>query len=419
MPRSDPMNWDRRNSRWRRMYKRTLYTVYAHELGGSNQENSRAAMRVWWERKLAEIRPVEFGEDGIVRNVIVPKFREQPATPPPEPKRKTKPQPPAPPPEGTTVGELVTVWLTDRRSEAVAGNRSHENYESLRRAITIFSDHVGKDLPVDRLNAIVWDGWYRYCAGLVALRDRDPKTGWTANTATKYFLTTRQFVTWLWERESIAAVPRNLRSKSHRFERPQITIPVFTNEEISLLLRGAQGQHRLILLLMLNCGMTQTDVADLKISECDLAAGRITRIRSKTSLSKSGRMVSYKLWQQTHDLLKNHIATEGELALVTKSGSPWVWTTLDNSGKYRKSDNVATIFKNLKKRVNLTGEHKTLKIFRKTSATRIKQNRDYSDLRFWFLGHSEATIADRHYAALSQSSLDAAVTWLGTQYDLD
>lgn len=413
MPRSDPMNWDSRGKRWRKMFKGILIEVYAHELGGTTQDNTRSAMRDWWREKLIELMKSQ----GILKGPPPIHSKIFDANPPPKPV--------APPKQKfvskteNTVGELVETWLSDRKSEALAGTRSNNSYLLLTKAAKFFVDHVGKNLPVDRLNAIVWDDWYRYCAGLVALRDRDQNSGWTPATAKTYFMATRQFVNWLWERESIREIPRNFHSKNHRFERPTITIPTFTNEEISLLLNGAIGVHKLLMLLMLNCGFTQKDVSDLKRSEVDLVTGRITRIRSKTSLSKSGRMVSYKLWDCTLTLLKNHIATTGDRALVTKSGQPWVWSRLTSDGKYSCADNIGVVFNMIKQRISLTGEHKTLKIFRKTSATRIRSNRDFADLRFWFLGHSETTVADRHYAALSQQALDNAVTWLGTQYDLD
>jgi hypothetical protein len=68
-------------------------------------------------------------------------------------------------------------------------------------------------------------------------------------------------------------------------------------------------------------------------------------------------------------------------------------------GKLKKADNVATLFQHLRRKVRLAGEGKSLKVFRKTSATRLKSRKDYRGLRHFFLGHSDRTITDRHYAA--------------------
>jgi hypothetical protein len=89
------------------------------------------------------------------------------------------------------------------------------------------------------------------------------------------------------------------------------------------------------------------------------------------------------------------------------------------SGKLKQCDSIATLFRHLRERLKLSGDRKSLKVFRKTSGTRLKSNKDYRDLRFFFLGHSARTIADRHYAAESQELLDEAVGWLRQEYGLD
>jgi hypothetical protein len=106
-------------------------------------------------------------------------------------------------------------------------------------------------------------------------------------------------------------------------------------------------------------------------------------------------------------------------ALVTKSGKPWVWAELTTDNQKKKSDNVATVYNNLKNKLDMEGEGKSLKVFRKTSATRLKGKAEYRDLRFLFLGHSEKTVADRHYAEASQTLLDEATNWLRTEYRVD
>jgi integrase len=318
-----------------------------------------------------------------------------------------------------TIGALVDRWLTDRQDEAKLRVRSNESADSLKRCLYKFRDHVGAGCPVEHLTADVWHRWYVHVAGMVVKRDTNDNEGWSADTAAKIFTVSRSFVKWLWERDILANLPKNLTSKQHKFERPEKAIPTFTNDEIKTLISGAQGIHRLILLLMLNTGATQKDIADLRKDQIDLTEGRITRCRSKTAKKKSGRTVSYKLWPEVVELLKEYMAKDGDRALVTKSGKPWVWTEMADGGKMRKSDNVATVFNNLKRKLKMDKVlGKSLKVFRKTSATRLKGNKDYRDLRFLFLGHSTRNVADRHYAKESQTLLDEAVNWLRTDYEL-
>lgn len=313
-----------------------------------------------------------------------------------------------------TVTALSAIWVTTKATEALAEVRSNESAVSIKNAMAHFAGFAGST-EVDAISAEWWNRWYVHCAANIVKHDKG-NGGWSADTAKKYFGISRSFVRWLWETERIVNIPRNLTSKSHKFGRQRKEIPTFTNDEISRLLQHANGVHRLILLLMLNCGMTSKDVSDLKRSE--VSEGRIIRTRSKMQKSEAGRTVSYKLWTETNEMLKRWMNTEGALALTTKSGAPWVWTETLSDGRFRKSDNVATVYNRIKAKAGLVGEGKSVKIFRKTSATRIKQS-PHKDLRFWFLGHSEKTVADTHYSANSQKELDDAVDWLGEQYGLN
>jgi hypothetical protein len=50
------------------------------------------------------------------------------------------------------------------------------------------------------------------------------------------------------------------------------------------------------------------------------------------------------------------------------------------TGKLKKCDSIATLFRHLREKVKLTGDGKSLKVFRKTSATRLKHNKDYREV---------------------------------------
>ena len=50
---------------------------------------------------------------------------------------------------------------------------------------------------------------------------------------------------------------------------------------------------------MINCGMTQVDIADLQPKEVDWDRGRIRRKRSKTDDHEQVPTVDYALWPRT------------------------------------------------------------------------------------------------------------------------
>jgi hypothetical protein len=99
---------------------------------------------------------------------------------------------------------------------------------------------------------------------------------------------------------------------------------------------------------MLNCGMTQKDIADLAIAEVDWDEGRIIRKRSKTGDCESVPTVNYKLWPETFRLLRQERAQDSsELVLLNSNGSP-LWTEqISAAGKYQKTDNVKNAFDRL------------------------------------------------------------------------
>lgn len=321
-------------------------------------------------------------------------------------------------PVDRTIGGLADQWAALKATEAKSGIRSADGADNLRIALEHFKTFAGSASPVESITAETWHNWYVRCAGLVAAQDNDPDKGWSADYGSKVFGISRSFVRWLWEREVLPSLPRNLEAKQYRFQRPAKAIPTFTNDEVNVLLRTATGQHRLHLLLMLNTGMTQKDISDLRKDQIDLRARFIERRRSKTAKQKNTPLIRYPLWPETKRLLQEHLSEDPIYALLTQKGRRWVRKELREDNTLKKADNIATLFQHLRRKIKMTGAGKSLKIFRKTSATRLNGEPRYRDLRFWFLGHTARTVADRHYAAESQALLAEAIQWLGDQYGL-
>lgn len=316
-----------------------------------------------------------------------------------------------------TIRHHADEYVRARQEEAKLGVRSHRGADAIKLALAHFCEHAVDTSPVEAITYDLWQRWFVKCQAKIVQNDKNDSEGWAFESARKYFVTSRAFVSELAEREILVTPPKNLMSKKHKFERPAIEIEIFTKDEIRRILEAAKGIHRLIFLIMLNTGGTQKDVADLRIDEVDLDSGRIARRRSKTMKTKASRFVSYKLWPETIALLREHINTEGELALTTHSGQPWVWDdTVD--GKFTKSDNVASIFSNLKAKIGLKGKNKSLRLFRRASPSALESNPIYRNVKQWFLGHKERELADERYAKKEQSQLDEAIDWLRTQFEI-
>jgi integrase len=188
---------------------------------------------------------------------------------------------------------------------------------------------------------------------------------------------------------------------------PKKKIKDFTVPQVKQLLAGASPRTTLYLCLGLNCGMTQTDIASLRRDEINLAAGTITRKRTKTEQYEDVPEVTYKLWKPTRELLQQHIATEGDLALVGEGGRPLLSVTLD-----KKTDAVRSAFARLLKKTKIRG---TFRMLRKTSAG-LLENSAWNKLVDLFLGHTAAKISDKDYAKEALGRLAHATAWLAKKY---
>ncbi len=235
-------------------------------------------------------------------------------------------------------------------------------------------------------------------------------------TAKECLSSVKTFIRWLWQRDVIPSLPRIMdgRTQQLNIQVDNNEIVVFTVAEIKTLLSKASRRTKLYILLMLNCGMTQKDIADLLHSEVDWKAKQIVRRRSKTKSHASVPIVRYRLWHETFTLLLAERSNGNEeRALLNTNGQPLWRADFGENDKYTKIDNIKTAYLRLCKQAAV---NKPLKSLKKTSATLIRGNAKYTSLESLFLGHAPQSMADKHYAATPQDLLNDAIVWLGSQY---
>ena len=194
-----------------------------------------------------------------------------------------------------------------------SGQLSVSEFDTIRRCLHAFRDHVGKANPVDSLDADRWEGWWSHLVSQSI----------SVEYKKKRLRIARTFVAWLAEK-GLNPAPPNLHSRRHRFGGGAKSIPTIPVEDVRSLVEPSPGQLKLHLLLMLNCGMTQVDIADLQPGEVDWDRGRIARKRSKTAAHEHVPTVEYPLWPNTRGLLRQFGLRDGERALLTESGRPWL-----------------------------------------------------------------------------------------------
>ena len=232
--------------------------------------------------------------------------------------------------------------------------------------LNYFSDWLGKDTAVSEIDGTTL---LKYQSRLL---DNLKSKNLSKTTAQHYLKTVKAFMRWLWQVEAIPSLPRVLDGKAGplKIRANTPTAVVFTPEEVRKLLGAASDRTRLYILLMLNCGMTQKDISDLKCEEVNWGEGRIVRKRSKTSDHENVPVVNYLLWPETLRLLEQERTDENQgRVLHNANGSALCTEVLTADGKYKKTDNVKNAFDRLRKK---EGIDKPLKSFKKTSATLVK-----------------------------------------------
>jgi integrase len=291
-----------------------------------------------------------------------------------------------------TVRHQVALWLEELKGRVEAGQFGVGEYQGQTYYSKHFVAHFGEETRIDAINEELWAGFHRFLIGEMN-RGR-----WTAVYAKKLHRSARTFIEHLASLKRIAA-PENLHDKRLRFTIPTREVEVFSLDEIRMLMDGARDQVRLLILLALNCGMTQVDISDLRHDELDWDSGRLRRKRSKTSHHKQVPEVEYQLWPETFELLKRLRSSDPDRVLVTKSGRPWV------DRKTRNTDSVRTEFDKLDARL-------PFKHLRKTSATTLGGHPEFRAYAQYFLGYAPDTVADTHYVRPSRERFDLALIWL-------
>jgi integrase len=427
MPASYDLTWDGTNKRWRIMHKGKRYVVSCRQLGTvPTKESSYVAANEWWRLKLSEIESDPRRMDRIRQDLgsqagwmerigettkkMVEAQRELLAKPESEWTIDDVASLIVPMPElgeskstpiDFTVGYHVGRYLDLERARINAGQLSLIEFDLARRCLDYFAQWIKPTTSIKVIDPDRWEDFWTHLMGLHCSTEYKKKR----------FRYAKNFVTWL-ASKALIPVPPNLMSRKYKFGSTVMKVSTFTVDEVKALIDASTGQLTLHLLLMVNCGFTQQDVADLVDDEVNWKAGTITRKRSKTRNHDDVPTVTYLLWKRTFELLKKYRQQEGGLVLRTKSGQPWI-TKRQTNGVFNRSDNTKSVYRHLQE---FTSTDKPIKLLRKTSSSLLDTHKDYGRYAGYFLAHSPTTVRDKSYVKPSQDQFDLAVAWLGSQY---
>jgi integrase len=390
MPYAEEMNWEKAKRRWHRYHKGVMYRVPASKLGPEpTREATRSAANDWWKRKEAELngyveedlteqlaqpRPMTVSNDLIVLP-SGPMTRDEAArllAPKAEPGRSLKEN-------GESFLKVKCGGMRPRTFEEIAA----------------YIHSLDGTIPVESIDEDFIERAY--------LKLEASKL--SPGRKKKHWGFLRRFIRYLWERRVIETLPRNL--DAHKFKVRPKKIKEYPIEKVRDMLATLKSRLRLYALLTLNCGMVNVDIAALRKDEVDLREGTITRKRVKTSAHDSVPDVTYQLWPETLERLKEHQSSHRTLFLTNMRGNALLETRIEG-GKSKRFDMIVQQWRRADPGI-------PLKALRAFSASLLEAHPTYGRFAAHFLGHSPRGVAARHYVVPSKQLFCEALGWLHEQ----
>ena len=127
-------------------------------------------------------------------------------------------------------------------------------------------------------------------------------------------------------------------------------------------------------------------------------------------------------------MLRRNLSEHPTHALTNRKGNPLGVSKLVKEGKQTREvlwTGIGRRFGQMKsvkpKKERPRLPNKQLKFLRKTGSTKLRSKREFLSLDSLYLGHSWATLADKHYNAFDgqpYEPLDEAIEWLGEEFNI-
>jgi integrase len=294
-----------------------------------------------------------------------------------------------------TVGTQFAAWS----ALVMASKKANSTKKMKIHRLGFFVEYLGKSSDASKIDETRWEGFFVWLTG----------KPFDDSHKARIHIDAKNFVRYLFEKRILDNLPRNIGNSALAFGEKVKSIKVVPVADVRAFLKACTGQTSLHVLLALNCGMTAQDISDLNEHQVDWTKGTITRKRSKTIMYDDVPTVSYQLWPETFDLLKQH-RTGKDTVLLTKTGNPWIQSAFGDT--YRHSDSIASCFKNVCAK---TGLKITPRNLRTVASTVLGTHPQYKFYAQYFLGQSPKTVADKHYVKPNDAEFFKALEWLRTE----
>jgi len=224
--------------------------------------------------------------------------------------------------DGCTVRLLCNAYLTSKKALLETGELSPRSFQDYFRTCEILIDRLGRDRRIDDLRPDDFEGLRKSLAKTrraVALKNEVNRCRGVFKYAFDQRLIDRPVhFGQSFDRPSAKTIRKARHAQGQR---------LFNVDEVARILAAADPQIRAMVLLGLNCGFGNTDVATLPQSAVDLDGGWIDFPRPKTGIHRR-----IPLWPETVEALRAAIAirpdakdpADADCAFLTRLGQRWV-----------------------------------------------------------------------------------------------
>ena len=298
-------------------------------------------------------------------------------------------------PDALTVRRLCNLFLESRERRVESGELSPitlADYIGIAKHVV---EHFGKDAIVEHLAP---SDFAAFRAKLAKGRNLKSLEGMIAysraifNYADKNGLLERP-LSKIWGVEFAKPTRTALVKLSNKTQR------LFTADEIRKLIDAADGQLKAMIMLGINGGIGNTDIALIRFG--NIVSGWLTLPRNKTG--KSRRI---PLWQETIDAIEQAKKSrptpkdeaDNDLLFVTKYGRSWLPDA--------KHFPLGAEFAKLRKRCGITGRGKSFYTLRHTLQTVGDETRDFVAVSS-IMGHAGTSISDHYREKIGDDRLQA------------
>lgn len=313
-----------------------------------------------------------------------------------------------PPPPGVDRVRLLYLthaFMTFQKHKVATGEIATRTYEDYYTSCELLLKHLGKTTVVEEIRP---DDLLKYRQALAETRNAS-SVGNEVNRARVILrfafengLTDRPVRFGAFKRPSKSVVRRQRAERGPR---------MFTPVQLRKILKTADVQLKAMILLSLNAGFGNHDIATLPLSAVDLDAGWIDYPRPKTGIDRR-----CPLWRETVAAVKAALATRtkpkdpqyADLVFITKYGAPWY-----RDGK--PSGAITHEFRKVLDKLKLYREGLSFYALRHVHQTIGDETGDYLAVRR-LMGHADNSISDTYRERFPDERLQKVTshirTWL-------